>query len=673
MRVAYFSPLSPVKSGIAKYSELLIPHLSKLVDVDVFVDGYTPTNEDIVKCSCVYDYREFERRRVARKYDALIYQMGNNPYHEYIYDTLIRRPGITVLHDYLLHHFIAYKTLSRKSAGEHVEECRYCDGELSACLAAGRIYGLYTPLQDFLFPTNRRVIERSLAVLVHSEYVKEEIAQKFPQVAVEKISFAAPLFADAASLTKERSRKELGIGRDELAISCFGFITPPKRIGVVLRVFSRLRRAFPQARCYLVGEPSRGYDVRAVVRDLDLEGAVKITGYVEEGVFDQYVVASDICVNLRYPSAGESSGTAIYCMAAGKPVVISNYAQFAEFPDSCCAKIDLGPNEQNQLFEWLFKLASDEDLRASMGANARMLIEKECSPAKAADQYFRVIKRLTGGEIGMTSWRAGPQTSETKDYLLSFFPDVKGTYRETYINNHLGRFIETLRFLPNTNGGDKLLDLGSTEEAAILLRKFTRYELVLQNWAPAGGPTGTRLLRSKLTGEEFQFTFLDFNVERDRFPFDDETFAVCLCCEVLEHLTMDPMFMLSEVSRVLKNGGKLVLTTPNIARLAGVLAILDGKNPNFHSCYTRPTGTNRHNREYSPKEVKLLLEKAGFTVLRLETKDTWSKPDEPYKSRLRQLLRTLGKPVDLRGDNIFALAQKIGPVQERYPAEFYDV
>jgi glycosyltransferase involved in cell wall biosynthesis len=396
VRVAYFSPLSPIKSGIAKYSELLIPHLSKLVDIDIFVDGYTPTSRDI-KRSCVYDYREFERHRVTRKYDALIYQMGNSPYHEYIYDTLIRRPGITVLHDYLLHHFVSYKTLARIKAGEYVEECGYCDGELSEALATGRVYGLYTPLQDFLFPTNRRVIERSLAVLVHSEYVKEQITQKFPKVTVEKISFAAPSFADAASLTKDRSRKELGMSQDELAISCFGFITPPKRIRLVLRVFSRLRGAFPQARCYLVGEPLRGYDVRSLVRDFDVEDAVKITGYVEEAVFDQYVAASDICVNLRYPSAGETSGTAIYCMAAGKPVVISNYAQFAEFPDSCCAKIDLGPNEQNQLFECLFKLASDESLRASMGANARMLIERECSPAKAADQYFGIIKKLIGG------------------------------------------------------------------------------------------------------------------------------------------------------------------------------------------------------------------------------------------------------------------------------------
>ena len=111
---------------------------------------------------------------------------------------------------------------------------------------------------------------------------------------------------------------------------------------------------------------------------------------------------------------------------------------------------------------------------------------------------------------------------------------------------------------------------------------------------------------------------------RTSFPYPDEHFATVLCCELIEHLFEDPMHLMSEVNRILKPGGHLVLTTPNIAALRGISAILQGYHPGFFHAYIRPAeGTGevdaRHNREYTPREIHQLLENSGFEVTLLET------------------------------------------------------
>ncbi len=77
-------------------------------------------------------------------------------------------------------------------------------------------------------------------------------------------------------------------------------------------------------------------------------------------------------------------------------------------------------------------------------------------------------------------------------------------------------------------------------------------------------------------GEPFECDIDLFDAEKDRFPYADEYFDTVLCGELIEHLFEDPMHMMSEINRILKPGGHLVLTTPNIASFRGISAILQG-------------------------------------------------------------------------------------------------
>jgi len=55
-------------------------------------------------------------------------------------------------------------------------------------------------------------------------------------------------------------------------------------------------------------------------------------------------------------------------------------------------------------------------------------------------------------------------------------------------------------------------------------------------------------------GEAFECTIELFDAERDPFPYPSEYFATVLCCELIEHLTVDPMHMMSEINRILRPG-----------------------------------------------------------------------------------------------------------------------
>jgi SAM-dependent methyltransferase len=179
---------------------------------------------------------------------------------------------------------------------------------------------------------------------------------------------------------------------------------------------------------------------------------------------------------------------------------------------------------------------------------------------------------------------------------------------------------------------------------------------------------------SSAESETFECEMDLFDAEKDPFPYWDGCFSTVLCCELIEHLTRDPMHLMSEVNRIVKPGGHVVLTTPNIASLRGLGAMLLGCHPGFFSAYIRPAADGeleaRHNREYTPQEVRKLLENAGFTVVLLET-GPFRRTPRPEEGWVLNLLERFELPRDMRGDDIYAVGRKTGLVRQRYPDWLY--
>src|SRR5512137_2339772 len=165
LRIAYFSPLPPARTGIADYSRELLPCLARLTEVTLFVDESADVSEVIADKFPVHPNHAYARMRWG--FDIALYQMGNSSYHGVMYDALRHFPGLTVLHDYGLHHFISDQTIAKNRFAAYVREMGYALGPAGVELAC-QVRDGQRPLPFFEASLNDRLLHLSLGVLVHS-------------------------------------------------------------------------------------------------------------------------------------------------------------------------------------------------------------------------------------------------------------------------------------------------------------------------------------------------------------------------------------------------------------------------------------------------------------------------------------------------------------------------
>jgi SAM-dependent methyltransferase len=256
------------------------------------------------------------------------------------------------------------------------------------------------------------------------------------------------------------------------------------------------------------------------------------------------------------------------------------------------------------------------------------------------------------------------------EYLRSW---AIGRQGREYFETHQSRLAKTLEITPPAGPCDRVLEMGAYLQITPALKTRLGYSEVRGSYYGPAGRVDHRTVTSD-EGEAFACYIDHFDAERDRFPYPDGHYATVLCCELIEHLAADPMHMMAEINRILKPGGHLVLTTPNAAGLRAIAAVLQGYHPGFFNAYIRPSQDGeteaRHNREYAPREVRRLLENAGFQVVSLETGEFRDEP-HPEFAWVRHLLQQYKLDPELRGDGIFAVGRKAGPVKERYPGWLY--
>jgi SAM-dependent methyltransferase len=259
-----------------------------------------------------------------------------------------------------------------------------------------------------------------------------------------------------------------------------------------------------------------------------------------------------------------------------------------------------------------------------------------------------------------------PEEQEIVDYILSFIADPND---EAYVRLHMRRFVATLqRIPPAQRTSARALELGSYVQFTPAIKKYAGYSVVKCADVWEGDEKVEQVeLKQKNGAERHKFELRNFDAEREPFPYPDKHFQLVLCCEMLEHLTSDPMHMLWEANRVLEDGGYLLLTTPNITSARAIEGLLTGYAPYLMSQYNVEYPPGQHHREYAPREIQLALSAAGFTVLELETEDVWLRTNPA----ILELLEQMQLSTAMRGDNIFALARKAGPPVERYPKELY--
>ncbi|PKQ28961.1 MAG: hypothetical protein CVT63_00135 [Candidatus Anoxymicrobium japonicum] len=396
MKIAYFSPLNPIKSGVSDYSEELLEYLGGYGKIDLFIDDYRPSNSWIYEQFNVFNYRRIFENHGKNDHDVNIYHIGNNDNHSYIYQVCLEYPGIVVLHEPMLHHFIFSQTIGNNRVRDYLRELDYCYNSRRAEI-------IKSTLEErdenswYDYPLLDRIVDSSLGVIVHSEFARAKVLEVNQCARVRRISHHWSPPPPDHMRTPERLRETLGFRPEDFLVGSMGYINSSKRIDALLRVIAKAKKMGYPVKLLLVGKMLSGSEVLRWIEDLDLEDDVLVSGFVDTMTFAEYLNVPDLFVALRYPSAGETSGSVIKMMGAGKPVVVSDRYAFGEFPDDCCVKVAAGENEEDELLEKLVYYMDNPDERLALGERSQRYILKHHDIQDAARGYVHFATELLSG------------------------------------------------------------------------------------------------------------------------------------------------------------------------------------------------------------------------------------------------------------------------------------
>jgi glycosyltransferase involved in cell wall biosynthesis len=384
-RLAFVSPLPPVRSGIADYARDLLPHVARDFDVELFVDDRHPLATDGRYEGMPVRPAGDLRRRYA-EFRHVVYQLGNNLHHRFVLELARDLPGTIVLHDLVLHHLFEEIAGLEDEWERYGEALRESYGDVGAAVLQWKRWRLASERENFALPLFEPIAARSRGVIVHSRAAEAEVRRRVRDVPVARMAMGIP---PEPALDRDDARRRLGIPPKCVLVGAFGFITPIKRLEVLAAALQRVWAGRNDVRLVVIGEASPGVRLERIYEADDLSsGRVVHRGYVSAEEYRHWMAATDVAVNLRYPSAGETSASLLRLLGGGKCTLVSAYRQFLEIPAHAVVRIPLGTDEEPTLVRELIALAGDPARRSRVGEAARAFVREEHS-MEAAARGFR--------------------------------------------------------------------------------------------------------------------------------------------------------------------------------------------------------------------------------------------------------------------------------------------
>jgi glycosyltransferase involved in cell wall biosynthesis len=409
MRLAWFSPLPPARSGIAAYSAGLVPRLAATHAIDCFSEA---------------NARDFAWQARRDPYDLVVYQLGNAPCHDFMWGYLAAHPGLVVLHDARLHQSRARALLQQRRFDDYRHEFWYDHPDAPRDVVEYAVEGLGGPIY-YLWPMLRVVLETARLAAVHSPRVAADLREEFPGTAIEAIRLGtAPLTADDTA--RRRTRASLGVPDDAVVFAAFGKITAEKRVGAILRAFEALARERANVHLLLAGDATDFPALAPMLASSAHAARVHVTGYVADEAIAGYLAAAEVCLCLRWPTALESSASWLQCLSAARATVITDLAHLVDIPtleprgwrasqasvEPVAIAIDL-MDEDESLRLAMQALADDHDLRQRLGRAGHAYWSAHHTLEVMAGDYEQLIARAAARPVPIVT---GLPAHFTNDY-----------------------------------------------------------------------------------------------------------------------------------------------------------------------------------------------------------------------------------------------------------------
>jgi glycosyltransferase involved in cell wall biosynthesis len=434
MRIAWFSPLPPARSGIAAYSAGLVPRLVPAHAIDCFSEA---------------NARDFVWKARRDPYDLVVYQLGNAPCHDYMWAYLAAYPGLVVLHDARLHQSRARSLLEQGRFDDYRREFWYDHPDARRDFVEYAIEGLGGPIY-YCWPMLRAVIRTARQVAVHNPRVAADLLEEFPDAPIEAIRLGTMPFGTGPFGTgprgtdiaaRGRMRASLDVPDGAVLFAAFGKITAEKRVGAILRAFEALARERADVHLLLAGDAS-DYPALEVERASSAHvPRVHVSGYVADEAIGDYLAASDACLCLRWPTALETSASWLQCLAAARPTVISDLAHLVDIPtiepsgrrapaasgpapmDPVAIAIDL-LDEDESLLRAMRTLADEPRLREELGRAGHAYWSTHHTLDVMAGDYQRLIAQAVARPVPIVTdlpWHFTDDYSDTARAIAERF------------------------------------------------------------------------------------------------------------------------------------------------------------------------------------------------------------------------------------------------------------
>lgn len=392
-KIALFTPLPPKKSGISDYSLELIPFLSKYFDIDIYIDDYIVDSDFLKYNYNIINYRLFDQNKDL--YDNIVYQFGNSSYHAYMYDIALKYSGVVVLHDFYLSGLVNHIAHTSNIPQFFFDALEYSHGDIGTSYKKDIFSGKKTvtdAIKDL--PLNKHIIDAAKAIIVHSDYSKELFSQFCDKsYNIIKINQLIKIPSQKAINTKQTKKSKLGFSIDETIISAFGHISESKQYHFILESMIQ-GNLFEKHNIKLifVGEfvcPNYKQKILDFIDKNKLNKKVIITGFVDDDIYKNYLLASDIGINLRSDSRGETSRALLMNMAYALPTIVNDYATFSELPDNTLIKVNTADIQNlNSVIE---SLINQTDYKNEISSNAYDYIVNNHNITDIVKEYYNVL------------------------------------------------------------------------------------------------------------------------------------------------------------------------------------------------------------------------------------------------------------------------------------------
>jgi glycosyltransferase involved in cell wall biosynthesis len=419
VHIAWFSPLPPVRTGVSAVSAELVAALGARGHR---VDPYPETR--------AHDFPWIHRRH---PYDLIVYQFGNSSHHDYEWPYALRYPGVVVLHDTRLHHARAALLLREKRRDDYRRELRANHPALDPDVAELAVAGFDSRLY-YDWPMVRRLVMASRRVAVHGDATRRELLEALAddrgpmtedrcalaqRIVSIRLGHGELVSAEREAAARHMLRDRYGLPEDAVVFGVFGGLTPEKRLPQILEAFRAVQAYAPAARLLLGGAEAPQFPLEAF-RAAD---GVTVTGYIEDAELTDHIAAVDVSLNLRWPTARETSGPWLRALAAGKPTIVTDLLQLGDISTldprtwqrntsaigsrssdtgrqhAVAIAIDI-VDEDHSLRLAMRRLATDAELRRQLGHAAREHWQREHTIDVMTHDYERVMREARGAGRG---------------------------------------------------------------------------------------------------------------------------------------------------------------------------------------------------------------------------------------------------------------------------------